>query len=66
MNFIKYLLYREQLEPKSVERSTTAEDDPLLQLVGLGSSDFHDLSTRHDNHLAELELGDQHAPSKSR
>ncbi len=36
------------------------EQDPIWEIVGLGSSDVGDLATEHDQYLAEIEEDDNH------
>ena len=37
---------------------TPIDDDPLWEIVGLGSSNVRDLSVEHDRYLAEIEEAD--------
>jgi hypothetical protein len=37
---------------------TPVEDDPLWNIIGLGSSGVHDLALEHDRYLAEIENRD--------
>jgi hypothetical protein len=49
-------LIREGIDPLLAE--TPVEKDPLWDIIGLGSSDVHDLALEHDRYLAESEESD--------
>ncbi len=63
LNFVKYLLFKEQqLAPKKEEGLTTTplketvESNPLWQMVGMFDSGLGDLAVNHDKYLAKIEL----------